>query len=172
MDNKLNFGNLIAHFIPGLLSFFIFLNSNLRSKYIIPDNFSIWFGKNEIFSSTIIIAIALALGLCIDSFRYLITYLVLKCKKDKNWCSFKIVPPEKNEIQRYNWIVENHYRYHQFCGNLSIVILIAIILLKGKYPVWPFWILWVILTFSAICIFRKTVLCFKEAFPKDQKEVL
>ena len=83
MDNKLNFGNLIAHFIPGLLTFFIFLNSNLQSKYIIPGNFFIWFKKNEIFSGTIIIAVALALGLCIDSFRYLIICLLLNIKNFK-----------------------------------------------------------------------------------------
>ncbi len=167
MDNKLTFGNLIAHLIPGTLFFFIFLHSDLKSAYLIDDKFSTWFAQNELFSSTIIIAIALALGLCIDSFRYLIIYCLYKIDSFKNWCSFKMVPPTNDEINRYNWIIENYYRYHQFCGNLAIVTLVAIILLWGKYPIWPFIILFLILSLAAILIFKKTVLCFKEAFPNN-----
>ncbi|MHC4571936.1 MAG: hypothetical protein ACYS0C_07670 [Planctomycetota bacterium] len=164
MANKLTFGNLIAHFIPGLLLFVVVLNSDVQEGFIKKADFYNWFTQNEVLGSIMVFSIGLALGLCIDALRYLIIRGVWLCKIFQK--EFKQAPPQKDELERYNWIIENHYRYHQFCGNLAIVSMAAIILLWGKYPAWPFVVVFAILSLAGGAIYWSTVRCLHEAYPE------
>jgi len=160
VDTKYNFsfGNVIAHFVPGFLLSLSFSQSKIFSVfYNIP--------KNNLLENVIIFIIPLALGLFIDNCRYLLLKLpCLFSKTFRKWCDCKTAPSDVAGIKLYNWIIDNHFRYHQFSGNLAIAILFSAILLRGKFTIWPLFIASLVLSISAILIYKTTVESIKKAF--------
>ena len=139
----LTFGTLIAHFIPGLI---LFLSVSL---YFFDIEKILPFIKE--YSAVVIVVgsfLSLTCGLIIDSIRYLLTWVPKLCDNFKTWSTFDVSKSDEDDRKYYDWIIEHHFRFHQFYGNLSLSLLISAIILNKKYS---FNYLWPLYIFSAAC---------------------
>ncbi len=158
---SLTFGNLIAHLVPGVIALLI-LMSEQSSDCTFPE----WFTKNGVLVATGFLSLSLAIGLFLDSVRYLLVRLVCLIPAIARRQKYQRFP-RKDNLEEYNWVIENYYRHHQFCGNLALAsVLLFRLTPETVCPLLPV-ILTLILGFSAIWMYKGTVETLNEAFPKQ-----
>lgn len=170
----LKFGNIIAHFIPGILLFVSLLIS-------ISFRFESYLTKNEIFQSIILnefyivtlsLTISLALGLIIDALRYLIVAVFIKIFAIR---IYDMSSASVDDIKYHDYIIDNHYRYHQFYGNLSLSLLFSSALINWlilkSCPINLLLCLIIIICMaSSILTYRKTLTDLQSRFPETKPE--
>ncbi len=124
----LAFGNIIAHFVPGSVCFLALLarspagESPLRSV-----------GGNTAFFAVVFVVGSLAVGLLLDAARYRLTRSVRWVPwRHETLRGFSGSPPAPADIPVYDWIIANHFRFHQLYGNMGLALIIAMILVAGR----------------------------------------
>jgi len=158
----LTFGNLIAHFLPGsiiFISIFHYLVDIKITEMILKSYPS--------FSLFLLAVLSLICGLILDSLRYLITLLPKISAKFREWSSIDISNSDDDDRKYHDWVIENHFRYHQFYGNLGLSFLFAAIILHLKYSFIDFvlfYIISLICTISSISTYRTTIKYLRKRF--------
>jgi len=158
MEKQISFGNFIAHLIPGALAFFILAMG-------LPARFPEWIEKNAFVFGIAFVSLSLALGLFLDSLRYVVIKGLCRISRLRKLHKFKKVP-NTEQIDLYNWIIDNSWRHHQFCGNLCLAVCLLLV-----YPldhVFPLLVVAAILVLAlaAAMIYKTTIDQLNEAFPK------
>jgi hypothetical protein len=162
MPKQLTFGNLIAHLVSGILLLLILLQ-NYASRLVLPE----WLTRNVVAAASVFFALSLAAGLLLDSTRYLIVQLVCLIPKAKCAHTYERVP-SKGKLDQYNWIIENFWRHHQFCGNLALAC-VFLLWISDKISVYISASLILILAISAIVMYVRTVQVLNHAFPNKKQ---
>ena len=164
----LTFGTLIAHFIPGLILFLSVALYISDLEKILP------FIKE--YSAVVIVLgsfLSLACGLILDSIRYLLTWVPKLCENYKIWSTFDISKSDEDDRKYHDWIIEHHFRFHQFYGNLSLSLLISAIILNEKLPFkyrWPLYLFSAVCAVSSMFTFYSTVNNLKRRYLNNNKE--
>ncbi len=164
----LTFGTLIAHFIPSLILFLSVALYFSDLEKILP------FIK-EYSAVTIVVGsfISLACGLILDSIRYLLTWIPKLCKSYKKWSSYDISQSNEDDRKYHDWIIEHHFRFHQFYGNLSLSLLISAIVLNKLFLfkwLWPLYFFSAVCAISSIFTFYSTINNLKKRYSNTNKE--
>jgi hypothetical protein len=111
----------------------------------------------------VFLSLGLALGLFIDAIRYLvIRFLCFFPSVKKRHCFLPF--PKKDQIEEFNWIIENYYRYHQFYANLAIASAL-LFFIPDKVPVRLTALVTSALTLAAFFAYLRTVDALNKAFP-------
>jgi hypothetical protein len=157
---SLSFGNLIAHLVPGIAGLLV-LALTSSSDPLVPD----WIGKNVVLVAVAFLALALALGLLLDSVRYLLVRLVSILPPVRRFHQYERFPTQ-GHLEEFDWIIENYYRHHQFCGNLALASVLVFRLTPERVPLCIPIGLTLILGVSAILMYQRTTDILNKAFPK------
>jgi hypothetical protein len=117
------FGLIIAFLLPGFVGLWgiTYINPTIRSWFVSSANLNATVG-----GFLFVILGSLAIGLIFHSIRYFILDNRL-FKEINNKCSgldISKLNSEKRE-QFFSIAVENHYRYHNYYGNMAIAIVFA-----------------------------------------------
>jgi hypothetical protein len=155
---SLTFGNIIAHLVPGILAVLIVMSADSCASF---DN---WITDNVVVLTSAFLSLALAVGLFLDSIRYLIIRFACFIPPLKNKHCFEFFP-KKDEIEQFNWIIENYYRHHQFCGNLALVSTL-LFLIPDKFPLFLSIPITLLLSIAAVFMYQRTVDSLNKAFPR------
>lgn len=112
------YGIFIAHFLPG---FFLLLH--MRDINLIDPMLPLGIRM------FIYIGLSFILGLIIDTFRYSITCLL----SPKIKITFR--GTTRDDIAVYKSIIDDYFRYHQFCANTGFAMIIASIRHFAMMPI-------------------------------------
>jgi len=125
MQMTINFGLIIAYFLPGILVTYSMRYVSLRIDHLLS---AVEEGQVFVGPATILIVGALAAGLIISSVRVvLVDPLIHLTGVPKPRTDYrKLAPPEKWAV--YSQVVENIYRFYQFYGNIFLGLLMLTIL--------------------------------------------
>jgi hypothetical protein len=169
MDNvKLSFGNLIAHFIPGVIV-------SLALAFTIHDWKEImeYVGENAAVSIFFLSVLSLCCGLLLDVFRYLITRLPNLSMKYKKWARIDFSKANEDDRKYHDWVIENHFRYHQFYGNMALGMFFSgLVLSLGKLHlghVWALYVLGVVCAIASSFTFCTTISQLRKRFVNSQE---
>lgn len=74
---------------------------------------------------------ALSVGMCLDGARYLITWVIAGFLgiKRKRRAPYSLERMSKDETSVIDWVITNHFRFHQAFGNLALAC-------TGAFAVW------------------------------------
>lgn len=114
-----SFGLIIAYLLPGVAGFY-------SLKYYLTDvNKVLGIFLTPQFNAGLffmVIFASLIIGLIVTAFRWFIYELIL-CKsyklKEEN---FKKIGADENKLNAFRAATDEHYRYHQFWGGISLVL--------------------------------------------------
>jgi len=157
---SITFGNVIAHLVPGILALFI-----LTFDFSCAP-FSKWITDNVIVLTGIFLSLALALGLFLDSVRYLVIRTVCFIPAIRKRHCFEYFP-KADQIEQFDWIIANYYRHHQFCGNLALAAAL-LFFIPEKFPLFLSVLVTLLLSVAAFFMYERTVASLNKAFPKQQ----
>jgi hypothetical protein len=157
---SLSFGNLIAHLVPGIVGLLV-LASDYSSDSLVPD----WIGKNVVLLAVAFLSLSLAFGLLLDSVRYLLVRLVSLIPPVRRFHRYQRFPTQ-GHLEEFDWIIENYYRHHQFCGNLALASGLVFRLAPQKLPLCIPISLTLILGISAVFMYQRTTDVLNKAFPR------
>ncbi|MBC8466709.1 MAG: hypothetical protein H8D55_02610 [Deltaproteobacteria bacterium] len=164
---RLTFGTLIAHFLPGLI-ILLSIVAAVDNK----EDIKTYIENYQLTTVTVGVLLSLIFGLLIDAIRFLLTLLPKGCKCYREWSHLTVEKATEDDRKYHDWIIENHFRFHQFYGNLGLGILASSIILKIKNIELEY--LWVLYPLSAICILsaiftlRTTINNLKKRFSKEE----
>lgn len=124
----INFGLIIAFFLPGVLTVYSLRYVSPRVDHLLQ---TIEVGQVFVGPGALLVMAALVAGLIISAVRVVALDPVL------HWTGLpkpkvnyeKLVTPEKRAV--FNEVVENVYRYYQFYGNVFLALLLLIVLRYG-----------------------------------------
>ena len=118
---QIGYGVFIAHILPGVL----FLAAIMFDSNNIPVVLR-YTEVNTSLSLAICLIASISVGLFIDSVRFVLLQ-ILQYVLNKNYSDQKSDYPVRTQeaIKGTDWVVENHYRFHQFYGNMAIVFLFS-----------------------------------------------
>ena len=159
----LTFGILIAHFIPGLISFL----SLIASSYSL-DEIECFITNNSTFAMILGALLSLACGLSLDSIRYLLTVVPKLSKSYKLWSEVDPSTADEDSRKYFDWVIEHHFRFHQFYGNLSLALVFSAIVLHVNKTtlcnLWPLYLLSIICALAALVTYHTTITQLKKRF--------
>jgi len=164
-ESNLRFGNLITHFVPGAFLLIIMFNTLLYDKFNLQSWLLSFFKKNSILGIIVFMVSSLVIGLLIDSVRYMSIIILNAIPAYRKWNVYRKTPNTKEEIQIYNWIMDNYYRHHQFFGNLAIALIIAGLLLKDTRALWPIIMIAPLLITASVITFITSINSYRKNFP-------
>ena len=160
----LAFGNLIAHFVPGSVCFLALLVRSPAGKSPLRS-----VGGNTALFAVVFVVGSLAVGLLLDAARYLLTRCVRWfAGRHEKMPDFSGTPPTAADIPVYDWIIANHFRFHQLYGNMGLALIIAIILVGrcvGRHWLWLMSISVPVCVCAAVLTYRQTVRALRQHFP-------
>jgi hypothetical protein len=157
---SLTFGNIIAHLVPGILGLLIVTSDRSCTP------FANWISDNVVVLTSVFLSLSLAFGLVLDSIRYLVIRLACLIPTIKKRHCFEFFP-KKEQIEEFNWIIENYYRHHQFCGNLALVSAL-LFLIPDRFPLFFSIPLTLLLTAAALLMYQRTVDALNKAIPAQK----
>ena len=176
MTGKLNltFGNLIAHFIPGFVTLLaIVFAYNFKIGLVDENtiNLKTFMKDSPAIFLTVVTLVSLAFGLILDAFRYLLFLSPQLFKYLSDKVCFDISSADEDGRKFHDWIIEHHYRFHQFYGNLCLGIWFStwIINIKTAQTIcqlWPFYLIGLICAVAAFFTYVRTIKVLKIKFPK------
>lgn len=167
MNSKIGvtFGILIAHFVPGMLVL-LSICLNVEGSSILENKL---LGK-LIDNTTLVLSVALliscAFGLILDAVRFVLFWVLRLTLK---WGSYSIKSMTVDDTKIHDWIIEHHFRFHQFYGNISLALIIIILVLRKTLCtsyVWILLILTIVCLIAAILSYKRTIFCLREKFPE------
>jgi hypothetical protein len=146
----LNFGIIIAFWIPGFLLLWILSLS-------FPD-IGTWLntaGKSheETVGGFLYVATAsLGLGMVLSAVRWLfVDHFLYATFITQNNFNFANLSKDNNQAS-FDSIVENHYRYYQYYSNSFVAIVIGLIAYLLYSPQYPNYKVWIGVAFIAVCL--------------------
>lgn len=116
MSINVNFSFLLAFFLPGFFTIFSLKYVSNFSKTVLNQLLA---NNNLIAQAVLIIIMSLTAGLVVSAIRSLaldnIHYLLGVTKREMNYKNLR-----KEELEVFNGIIDNIYRFSQFYGNMLI----------------------------------------------------
>lgn len=160
MEKKISFGNFIAHLIPGVVAL-------LAISPIAPASSPQWINRNEFVLSIAFLSTALACGLFLDCFRYILFKAIASIPSRASLHRYKRVPA-RDQIHLYDWIIDNTWRHHQFAGNLCLATCLFMISPPPQISRWIIGGLILVLAVTAWLLYNAAITQLNEAFPDRQ----
>ena len=161
---KLSFGTFIALFIPG---FFLLCSIIIRYEINSHPEIKPIIESGSLVAISVGTILALIVGLVIDSVRLSLSWLLRISPTYDAWVTIDLSNATSDDREHYNWIIENHFRYHQFYINLSLCFFISAFLICNVWDRW--WLLIVLsipLAASAVYSFKTTITHLRSRFIK------
>ena len=116
----LNFGLIIAYFIPGFLGVFAVAKYENSVKALLGGSS----GTPESPSVVLLLLLALAIGIIINAFSWAFVRPLITLSGVKRPATLDYTKLRKEDIEVYNVIIESNFRYHQFYANMLVAVLI------------------------------------------------
>ena len=115
-----SFGLIIAYFLPGMVGMYTL---TFYSKYARTVFSTFLTSESNIGLFLLVCLFALTLGLILTVLRWLV-YEKCLCKTKScsiSFKDFKSIGQDEKKLNAFRATVDEHYRYHQFFGSISIV---------------------------------------------------
>lgn len=171
----LTFGLLISFFFPGFVVFLAFVVRYYAEITVFCERSPTFSGA----AVAVAVVLSVIAGLVLDAVRYFLLHLLKKLFKKvsssfRELHNFTMKDANEDDIKYHDWVIENHFRFHQFYGNLFLGVVCAVALLNdfiNGFLVWNgVWILIFIIGGSACLAYRATVKKLKARFGDNGKK--
>lgn len=162
---KLTFGTFIALFIPG---FFLFCSIIIHYDIACHAEIKALIEKGSLVAISVGAIVSLIVGLLIDSVRFSLTWLLRIIPPYKIWVTLDLSKADVDDREYHDWVIENHFRFHQFYSNLFLCFFVSAFLIRDMWSQW--WILIVLsipLAASSILAFKTTIAQLRSRFIKQ-----